>query len=289
VTGRFAAGVLALALTAAAGRPAQAQDDAPARARELAARAQVHFDLGELDHAIADFREAYRLDPRPGLLYNLGQAYRLDGDFVTAAFMYRSFLRLASADSKHRSVAEHHLATLADCERDQADGGVRPATIEGSTADPDRDLESADPGEDPAPEAREPPAPDDAPAPIVLPAAPAPATLPPPARSWMRRTGAVVAIGGAVTVAAGGYFALDAMRAAAEVSDVYRDGGAWDDIDAVDARGRRSERIGVALLAAGGVIAATGVAIHVVGRRAERRAAVVPVAGGGQLVVAWSF
>lgn len=96
--------------------------------RELVEQAQRHFDLGEYTNAIDGFREAYRLDPRPGLFYNLGQAYRLQGDCVTAAFMYRSFLRLAP-DSKYRPLAEQQLATIADCERSQLDAGAKPATV----------------------------------------------------------------------------------------------------------------------------------------------------------------
>lgn len=88
------------------------------RARELAARAQEHFDLGEYRAAIGDFRDAYRLYPTPGFLYNLAQSYRLMGDCVSASTMYRNYLRLAP-QTKIRGLVKRHLASLDACVRER--------------------------------------------------------------------------------------------------------------------------------------------------------------------------
>ena len=65
--------------------------DPAARARALFAEGDSHFRLREYDQAIARFKEAYRLEPAPLLLFNLAQAYRLAGDCRQAAWFYDRF------------------------------------------------------------------------------------------------------------------------------------------------------------------------------------------------------
>jgi tetratricopeptide (TPR) repeat protein len=98
------------------------------QARQLAARAQVHFDLGEYAPAVDDYRAAFRLVASPGLLYNLAQAYRLMGDCVDASTTYRTYLRLAPA-SPYRSMVRQHLATLGACELAEVTGAAIPERI----------------------------------------------------------------------------------------------------------------------------------------------------------------
>jgi tetratricopeptide (TPR) repeat protein len=302
---RLAAAVATVALVhALAPTPARAQEPAPAEAvpdvRAIVERAQRHFDLGEYEEAIAGFREAYRLDPRPGLLFNLGQAYRLHGDCVTAALMYRNFLRLAPG-SKHRALAEQHLAAIATCEQEQLAANARPHELEGhgggdgggvgngngdgdgggggdgggdgggggvGNGNGDGDGNGDGVGVS---------------ASLVSPA-PAPSSR---ART-LRLAGIATAATGGVALLVGGYFSLDAARAADDVSQAYRDGAAWAEIERIDARGRRAETLGAALLVTGGVAVAAGAALYALGWRSER-AAVVPAPGGGEVVVTWAF
>jgi tetratricopeptide (TPR) repeat protein len=105
------------------GSVAQADDAAMAHAREIAARGQAHFDRREYEEAIVFFREAYDLARTPGLLYNLGQAYRLKGDCVQAATMYRQYL-LVSGSSRYHTMVERHLASLDACVRERLGGEV---------------------------------------------------------------------------------------------------------------------------------------------------------------------
>lgn len=90
------------------------EDPELSQARKLAAQAQAHFDLGEYQEAIRDFRDAYRLVPSPGFLYNLGQSYRLEGDCVSATTMYENYLRLAPK-SRYRPIVKKHLSKLEPC------------------------------------------------------------------------------------------------------------------------------------------------------------------------------
>lgn len=238
--------VVALAMAA----PARAQAQAEPDAKELFVQAERHFDLGEYEEAIAGYREAYRIDPRPGLLYNLGQAYRLLGDCVTAARMYRNFLRLAP-ESKYRAVAEENLASLEACEQERIAAGVKPATSEGS--EPEAVVEDAPPPppvEEPAPEPEVQPQP--------LPKGPARDVA--GAHPW-RPFGIGTAVAGAALAGVGAYLSVRAAQASREVSDAYREGAAWSDIEAIDARGRDQEVAGGVLLGVGSALAIAGVVV----------------------------
>lgn len=111
------------------GSVARADDAAIAHARTVAERGQVHFDRAEWDAAITLFREAYDVYPSPGILYNLGQAYRLKGDCVLAVTMYRHYL-LVTRNSQYHPVVERHLASLDACVQERLGGEVLHAVPE---------------------------------------------------------------------------------------------------------------------------------------------------------------
>lgn len=96
------------------GADARAEETDVAQAKRLATSAKLHFDLGDYQAAIDEYGDAYRLAPRPGFLYNLGQSYRLSGDCVAATTMYRNYLRL-SPSTPHRPMVEQHLGLLDEC------------------------------------------------------------------------------------------------------------------------------------------------------------------------------
>jgi len=264
--------VLGVLVAGGGARPAwaqrQADDGARAQAKKLAESAQVHFDLGEYDAAVADFKEAYRLFPTPGLLYNLGQAYRLKGDCANAATMYRNYLRLDTS-TPHRAVVEKHLAEMEECAKHQP------------------------PPAEPAPEAAPPPVV----APKPAPASPAPGTT---RRAPDRRGGrglrlaglAAVGVGAAAT-AAGVYFGLEAADAADKVTAFYEHGnGRWEQIAAEDERGRQAEILSGAFLATGGAAIAAGAVLYYLGWRSGSEhpvVTVVPGAGSAQVAARWSF
>jgi tetratricopeptide (TPR) repeat protein len=73
-----------------------------AQAQATPSEADLHFDRG-LRHynvqsygdAIAEFKAAYEIDPRPEFLYALAQAQRMSGDCAAAVVSYQAFLRTA--------------------------------------------------------------------------------------------------------------------------------------------------------------------------------------------------
>src|SRR5258706_7388756 len=62
-------------------------------ATELVKSAKAHFDLQEYAEAEAELKEAYRLDPKPEVLYALAQAQRMAGECDKAIVSYRNYLR----------------------------------------------------------------------------------------------------------------------------------------------------------------------------------------------------
>lgn len=90
-------GTLALSALPAAARgkpPARPRDDPQTEiARAHVGRAKTHFKLGEFEAAIVEFKEAYRLKPIPGLLFNIAQASRMLGRYPEAKRFYENYLR----------------------------------------------------------------------------------------------------------------------------------------------------------------------------------------------------
>ncbi|HEX3905357.1 MAG TPA: tetratricopeptide repeat protein [Polyangia bacterium] len=54
-----------------------------------------HHDAGEWDAALAEYLHAYQLDPSPAFLFNIGQVYRLKGDRDKALDYYQRYLEAA--------------------------------------------------------------------------------------------------------------------------------------------------------------------------------------------------
>src|SRR5688500_20306234 len=98
---------------------ARADDGIPPKARDLAQKGRSAHDQGDYARAIAAFKEAYVIAPSPGLLFNLAQAYRLQGNCDDAVLMYRRYLSTGPS-SEARTVAEAHLATVERCVQKRA-------------------------------------------------------------------------------------------------------------------------------------------------------------------------
>ena len=80
-------------------------DSIASRARMLFDRAETHFSLGEFTQALELYREAYRLKPLPGFLFNIAQCQRQLGQFAKAAYFYRAYLDKAP-HAPNRSLVE---------------------------------------------------------------------------------------------------------------------------------------------------------------------------------------
>ena len=232
-------------------------DDIPQRARELAERGRELHDAGNYSAAAVRFQEAYALAPSPGLLFNLAQDYRLSGDCEDAAIMYRRFLA-TDPSPEARAIAQQHLDKVMRCV-------VRPAVAETSPPPPAAPIDR--------------PPPDPVHADIVQ-------------EPWIEKdVGIGIAVAGAVALGGAAYYAWRANDDADQVSKGYAGGVAWSAIAAKDADGHRSQRNAAILGIGGGIAAASGVALYMLGARNERltHIGVSPTTGGAKVAVAWAF
>ena len=236
---------------------AEASIDPPARARVLSDEGRAAHDAGEYGRAVALYKEAYELAPSPGLLFNMGQAYRLDGKCAEAAIMYRSYLR-SDPDRSHRQLTKAHLAVVEGCMARRS--ALSPLIGSAAAGTSRRD----------AGEARE----------------------PPPGQT-MKRGGIALAVGGGVMVGLGVYFAIEAADADEKVEAASNAGARWKDIEELDARGRRASTLATVFTIGGGAAAVSGGVLYFMGRRAERAGGpgitVAPRAGGGVVRLAWQW
>ncbi len=103
--------------------PAHADDAATAKA--LFHAGADAYAAGKYRDAVDLFRRAYELDPRPELVYNIGQAYERLGDIPKALRSFRDYLRL-TPDAKDRPAVEIGVQRL---ERQLAERGVQQVAI----------------------------------------------------------------------------------------------------------------------------------------------------------------
>lgn len=110
-TSLLAASLAAVAVMAPS---AHADEPVPHKAKRLATAGRSLHEQGEYGKAIIAFQEAYVLAPSPALLFNLAQAYRLDGNCEDAAYMYRRFLAQAPRNEA-REIAQAQLPAMERC------------------------------------------------------------------------------------------------------------------------------------------------------------------------------
>jgi len=82
-----------------------------ADARQHFMAGQDYYTQGRYEKAIAEFEEAYRLDPRPLLLYNIGQAWEKLGDLVKAVDFLKRYLE-ADPNNEDRTTLLNKVASL---------------------------------------------------------------------------------------------------------------------------------------------------------------------------------
>lgn len=263
----------------------------PAKARTLAERGRAYHDAGDYDSAISAFKEAYVMAPSPGLLFNLAQAYRLRGNCDDATLMYRRYLD-ARPPPDERALAESHLATVEQCVRERQREPQRERPRQGRP----QQGSLAGVGDRPRRRARTTTAPGDPAGAHAAPGDTAGAHAPADRRrarpgSVEQDVGAALAIGGGVAVSVAVYYAVQASHAASDIEDAYAMGASWKDLQPIDERGQRSARYAQILGVGGGVATIGGVALYLLGRRAERLApiAIVPTRRGAEVSLTWQF
>ena len=103
---RLALVVTLVASAAHAAPPATATATATATARDLYSDGVKQIDLRNYAVAVDDFRHAYELSGAPGLLFNIAQAYRLDGKCDMAIGFYENFLDKNPGASNRADVSD---------------------------------------------------------------------------------------------------------------------------------------------------------------------------------------
>lgn len=239
-----AAAVIAAAAVAIAPHAARGDDvwkgSVPPKARTLADRGRAYHDAGDYTNAIAAFTQAYVMAPSPALLFNLAQAYRLQGNCDDAALMYRRFLA-TNPEPEQRALAEAHLASVERC--------LHKIALH-------IPLETAS-----------------ASAIVATPAEPFAlgATAPPVSRRAQleKDIGVGLAISGGVSLAVAAYYAVQAHEAESDVSAMYVKGGKWQDVAAADERGRSAATAAKWFGAGGAVGLVGGIVTYLIGRHEE--------------------
>lgn len=260
------AGVIVVTLLLAIAPIAARGDDAwdgsiPAKARTLAERGRAFHDAGNYPQAIVAFTQAYVIAPSPALLFNLAQAYRLEGNCDDAALMYRRYLATSPAPEQ-RALAETHLASVERCLHKLAlHIPIETASIRAVAAAPAEPRLTA----------------------IAAPAVSRRAQI-------EKDVGVGLAIGGGVSLAVAAYYAVQAHNAADDVAAAYAKGGKWQQIAPIDDRGQ-SASTRAKLFGAGGALGlAGGIVTYLIGRRDEGPPVTVTTTRHGlEVGVRWAY
>src|SRR3954470_14919341 len=90
---------------------AKGKDATLDEARQHAAKAKVHYDLGEFEKAAEEYKLVYRIRPIPALLFNIAQSYRQAGQYEKAKQFYKAYLR-ESPDAKNSAAVKNALKEI---------------------------------------------------------------------------------------------------------------------------------------------------------------------------------
>jgi len=75
------------------------------QARKLFDEGQKAYDVGEFDHALDLYSQAYKLTPLPGFLFNIAQCHRQKGNYKDAAFFFGRFIDNSSPKASNVELA----------------------------------------------------------------------------------------------------------------------------------------------------------------------------------------
>lgn len=255
---------------------AAAHADDTAEARDHFRKGSKAFDLGHYQEAVKEYEAAYSLREDPALLFNIAQAYRLDGDNQNAIRVYKSFLH-RMPDAPNRAEVERRIAELHRIIEEQ--GHAKEGPPEGTLT----------PGEHPAPRTTTPAPPQSTPSPATE--APATATSTPPAQTEQHpgRTkkiaGLVLAGVGVAAIATGAAFSALAVKAGNDLTQLNQNMGTFD--SAKQSAGKADQVAGAVCFGIGGAAIVTGVVLYVLGHREAKaqssRVAMTPVIAPGRV------
>ncbi|MHB1844268.1 MAG: tetratricopeptide repeat protein [Deltaproteobacteria bacterium] len=90
-------------------------------AERLTKRSIVEYNVGDFPSALADITQAYKLDPRPALLFNLAQCHRTLEHWKQAEFFFRGYLR-GKPDAANRAQVQ---ALIREMQAKQAEADAK--------------------------------------------------------------------------------------------------------------------------------------------------------------------
>lgn len=237
----------------------------------------THYNLGEFEKAIVEFKAAYAISNATGLLFNIAQAYRLLKQFEQASYFYKTFLRL-KPEAPNRADVEQRI--------DEMDKAIAEQKA----------IQDAKPREAIPPEGETKPADNKTQTPAVTVNVNNPSVA-----TQMKHEGGdggSLKTAGMATAGAGGALVLTGIVFGALASGNQNDlnklnnGGTWTSAsqDKYDA-GKRDNAIAVICFIAGGAAVVTGGVLFGLGTLKDRDGgvAVVPTAHGAQFVAGWKF
>lgn len=97
-------------------------------AREHYQKGITHYNLGEFEAAILEFKQAYAISNAHGLLFNIAQAYRLGGDAKQGLYFYKTYLRLVP-EAPNRADVESRIAELEQALKEQEKAKLQPPPL----------------------------------------------------------------------------------------------------------------------------------------------------------------
>lgn len=259
---RVASAVIATALLfASVAASAQVSPDTiPAKARTLSDQGRAFHDAGDYTRAIAAFTLAYAMAPKPGLLFNLAQAYRLRGSCDDAALMYRRYLA-TNPSPQGRALAEAHLATVERCRHQPASRVAGEAAPSISSRAPRHTRPTTGTASRPSSTAR-----------------------------IEKNVGVGLTVAGSVALGVAAYYAVRAHNAASDVTEAYDQHARWQDIAPLDARGKTAATSAQIFGIGGGLGVAGGVVMYLIGKHTDRPpVSVAPTVHGVEVSMSWVF
>ena len=105
--------ILAVTVAAPGTRTAHAEDAATKQAKEHFFKGEKLFALGRFEAARDEYEAAFEAKPLPEFLYNIGQCHRNLGDYESAIFSFRKYIKL-KPDANNREAVEELIDELED-------------------------------------------------------------------------------------------------------------------------------------------------------------------------------
>jgi hypothetical protein len=261
------ASCLAVVVSVTAGG-AEAMQTSPAQKQEMMEhyeRATRAYDIQKYQEAVEEYQKAYEIAGDPAMLYNVAQAYRLNGQLQEALHSYRRYLQ-RSPNARNREDVERKIADL------------------------EQTLEAKKRAADAEAAARRARAQAAVPAPAVVETPPV--QVPPPSEAphnGQRVVGIVILSAGAAAIAVAGVSGWLASKKADDLSAASRAPGGVPFDPGLQSSGKTWNAVAIGSAIGGGVLAVVGTILIVAAgsdssekpAEAHGTALLTPIVGGG--------